>query len=236
MSTLHLVRLKVDPPVLMRFAAEQGLLRHEDDGHGYTLHAWLAAMFGPGAPQPFRLFDRRCEILGYGACDAAQMAGYAQTYAAPAAWSALQPDSLASKPMRVDWVGGERLQVDVLTCPVSRKDGHEKDVFLRALDRLGDDAPPRGDVYLEWFRRQWGDAVVIEYAELTGFGRRRLLRRDQRSVKGGPRASRSLERPFAEFRAVLRVAQPQAFAELLRRGLGRHRAFGFGMLLLSPMV
>jgi CRISPR system Cascade subunit CasE len=236
MSALHLVRLRIDPPALMRFAADQGLLRHEDDGHGYTLHAWLAAMFGPHAPQPFRFFERRSEILGYAAADAARLASHAQTYAMPTAWAALQADSLASKPMRHDWSAGERLQVDVLACPVSRKDGYEKDVFLRALDRLGDDAPARGEVYVDWFRRQLGDAVAIEQAELMGFGRRRLLRRDQRGADGGARPARSLERPFAEFRAVLSVAQPQTFSDLLRRGLGRHRAFGFGMVLLSPPV
>lgn len=234
MSTLHLVRLKLDPPALMRFASEQGLLRHEDDGHGYTIHAWLAAMFGPYAPKPFRFFDRRGEILGYASTDATHLAGYAQTYAVPTAWAALQGDTLASKPMRDDWTAGERLQVDVLSCPVSRKDGHEKDVFLRAIDRLGDEAPARAEVYAEWFCRQWGGSVAIEHVELTGFGRRRLLRRAHRDADGGGRGARSLERPFAEFRAVLNVVQPQPFDEMLARGLGRHRAFGFGMVLLSP--
>jgi CRISPR system Cascade subunit CasE len=30
------------------------------------------------------------------------------------------------------------------------------------------------------------------------------------------------------------VADPAAFAQLLARGVGRHRAFGLGMLLLRP--
>ena len=33
---------------------------------------------------------------------------------------------------------------------------------------------------------------------------------------------------------TLTVRDPQAFATLLARGVGRHRAFGYGMLLLSP--
>jgi CRISPR system Cascade subunit CasE len=236
MTALHLLRLKVDPPALMRFAAEHGLLRHEDDGHGYAVHAWLAAMFGSHAPQPFRFFERRGEILGYASADAAALMTYARTYAAPIAWAVLGSDVPASKPMRNDWAAGERLQVDVLACPVSRKDGCEKDVFLRALDRLGDYAPARGEVYCEWFCRQWSDTVALEHVELTGFGRRQVLRRAQRSADGGPRGARSLERPFAEFRAVLSVLQPQPFGDLMARGLGRHRAFGFGMVLLSPPV
>ncbi|MDD4944986.1 MAG: type I-E CRISPR-associated protein Cas6/Cse3/CasE [Rhodoferax sp.] len=33
----------------------------------------------------------------------------------------------------------------------------------------------------------------------------------------------------------MRVTDPQAFAQLLANGLGRHRTFGFGLLLLRPV-
>jgi CRISPR system Cascade subunit CasE len=36
------------------------------------------------------------------------------------------------------------------------------------------------------------------------------------------------------FEGELQVADAAAFAALLARGVGRHRAFGFGMLLLRP--
>ena len=35
-------------------------------------------------------------------------------------------------------------------------------------------------------------------------------------------------------RGNLIVSDPAAFAQLLTRGIGRHRAYGFGMLLLRP--
>jgi CRISPR system Cascade subunit CasE len=42
-------------------------------------------------------------------------------------------------------------------------------------------------------------------------------------------------RPDATFRGTLRVDDPARFAAAaLARGVGRHRAFGFGMLLLRP--
>ena len=40
--------------------------------------------------------------------------------------------------------------------------------------------------------------------------------------------------PDVVMQGRLRVSDPQAFAQLLARGVGRHRAFGFGMLLLRP--
>lgn len=233
MNSLHLLCLEIKRPALVQFARGQGLLRHDDEGHGYTLHAWLAAMFGAYAPRPFRLLESRAELLGYTAADARTLTEHAQTFASPQAWSALVPESLGTKPMPLTWRPGQRLQVDVLACPVSRKDDSEKDVYLRALDRLGDAAPPRAEVYIDWFRRQWADAVTFEHVELSGLGRHRLLRRGR--AEGEGRRPRSIERPQASFRAVVRVGDAAAFGRLLTRGIGRHRAFGFGMVLLSPV-
>jgi CRISPR system Cascade subunit CasE len=36
------------------------------------------------------------------------------------------------------------------------------------------------------------------------------------------------------FSGLLQVEDAAAFTALLARGIGRHRAFGFGMLLLKP--
>ncbi len=231
MSALCLMRLAIDRPALMRFAQNQRLLDRDDEGFGYTLHAWLAAMFGAHAPKPFRYLDPRGEVLGYVQTNSATLLDHARAFAPPLAHSALVPDSLATKPMPDQWRIGQRLQIEVLACPVSRKDDHEKDVYLRALDRLGDAAPPRGAVYVDWFQRQWAGAVQLEHAELAGVARRKLLRRGHAD---GGRQPRSIERPQALFRAVIRVTSVDAFGELLARGIGRHRAFGFGMVLLSP--
>jgi CRISPR system Cascade subunit CasE len=43
-----------------------------------------------------------------------------------------------------------------------------------------------------------------------------------------------IERPVARITGTLQVETADAFAHLIARGIGRHRAFGFGMLLLRP--
>lgn len=233
MRDLYLMRLRMDQPALMRFAQEQDLMKRADDGFGYLIHAWLAATFDKEAPKPFRHLEASGELLGFTRVPTPELIQCAQSFASPIAWAALEKDSLATKPMPTQWRPGRRLQVEVLACPVTRKDGHEKDIYLRSLDRLGEQAPSRGDVYLEWFRRQWYGAVHIEHAELAGVGRRKLLRRSH--AAGGGRRLCEIERPEALFRAVVQVADGHAFGKLLARGIGRHRAFGFGMPLISPV-
>jgi CRISPR system Cascade subunit CasE len=232
MTSLHLLRLRVQVPTLTQFAAEQGLLTEPDDGFGYVMHAWLAALFGKNAPKPFRYFESKSELLGYSFMDGPDLLSIAQTFASPLSWSALSPNSLVTKPMPTEWRPDLRIQIEVLACPISRKDGHEKDVYLRAVDNLGADAPRREEVYLEWFRHQCAGAVQFEHLELAGVGRSQLLRRS-RSVDGGRRLL-NIERPHAHFRAIVRIVDSEAFAALLARGVGRHRAFGFGMPLIAP--
>lgn len=230
MTLLHLLRIPVVAPRLLRFAVDHGITQ-EEDGLGYTLHAWFAALFGEGAPKPFRYMERRQEVLAYSGASAGEWLERAQAFASPHAWAALDPGGLVSKPMPAVWRSGQRVHVEVLACPVARQGDEEKDLYLRALDRLGDQAPSRGEVYLNWFSAQWSRAVAFEQVELLGMqARTRLLRR----ARNGHNRLRIVERPQALFAGNAEVQDGEAFHDLLARGIGRHRAFGFGMVLISP--
>jgi CRISPR system Cascade subunit CasE len=105
----------------------------------------------------------------------------------------------------------------------------EIDAFIHAtLTALNDVKVDREAVYVHWLERelQREGASSLNTARLPEF-RRELMRRD-----GGAR----VERPNAVLEGELTVRDPVAFRALLARGLGRHRAFGFGMLLLRPPV
>lgn len=230
MSSLHLVRIPVNIPHLLRFAHEHGIVQ-EDPTLGYTLHAWLTALFGQQAPKPFRYMERRGEVLGYARQPAAELLKWAQAFASAQAWVTLDTEGVASKPMPGEWRSGQRLWLEVLTCPVSRKDDEEKDVYLRALDRMGANTPPRPEIYCQWFAAQWGEAIELQKVQLLGMTDRSPLLR--RSRKSGNHL-RHVERPQALFGADAVVHDGRAFAEKLARGIGRHRAFGFGMVLLAP--
>ena len=65
-------------------------------------------------------------------------------------------------------------------------------------------------------------------ADSTRFALPRVGRRD------ASRRLRWVEGPDTVMSGELQTSDPDAFARLLARGIGRHRAFGFGMLLLRP--
>jgi len=95
-------------------------------------------------------------------------------------------------------------------------------------------APPgafdgtRESVYLDWLGERLARAAVLERdaCRLASFRR-------TRTIRGAARRKPS-ERPDAVLHGVLRVVDAAAFGDLLQRGVGRHRAYGYGMLLLRP--
>ena len=46
--------------------------------------------------------------------------------------------------------------------------------------------------------------------------------------------TRASEGPHAVMRGSLTIADPSAFSRMLAQGVGRHKAYGYGMLLLRP--
>lgn len=212
---------------------------------GYLVHSELAALFGELGPKPFRVLEptsgRTLSVLAYSERSKDELVEHARAFADPAAWDACDWDRLCAKQLPADWRTGQRLGFELRACPVLRmakageqhQRGAEVDAFLAACWAAGPKVEvEREAVYRDWLRRQLepSGAVKLEAVRLRGFRRSWLLRQTQ----GSERTPKRFERPDALFEGVLEIADPAAFGRLLARGVGRHRAFGFGMLLLRP--
>lgn len=257
--TAPLYMLKLEPQ--MAKLAAWSYARHlagRDGDLGYALHAALAAVFGKDAPKPFRLREARSAaggheaepsaLFAYSAIDEVTLRDHA-ALAEPDVFAALGLDSLAVKPMPTTWVAGRSLDFEVRIRPVirshqtgDRSRNRERDVFLAALP---DEAPTarssarvdREGVYRLWLERELergGAARALPGSlRMTAFRRTRVHRRG-RANESGKRPSSEREGPDAIFTGTLQITDGLAFAALVGRGIGRHRAFGFGMLLLRP--
>lgn len=251
MTALHLVRLGLDAQKLYVFARRSGAAgRSIDDG--YAVHALLAALFDHGtkdattrvAPKPFHIASagtRTLDVLGYTRLDHAALTERARSFADPLAWGVCDLEALSSKPMPVEFKVGTRLGFSVRTCPIRRiarrgpmtKDRAEVDAFLARSWEVGPDVPlDREEVYRTWLTEELGKegAATLVTATMSNFHLGRMHRRTQ----GDERRRREPQRPDVTFDGVLEVTGPVAFAGRLARGVGRHRAFGFGMVLLRP--
>lgn len=234
-----MIDLPLDAARLMRFAHRQGHRLTAGEDFGYAAHAWLAATLGEQAPKPFRLLENQqgLRMLGYASQSIEALIDHANVFAEPDALRVCAWADAAGKSMPNNWQSGRRLGFEVRACPISRAE-RERDVYLVAVGRAqttGTEPPSRPQVYVEWIIRQLGKEnaakIVPNAIDLIGFQR---VRSQRLAHSTGGSKHRSIERPDALFAGELTIDNPESFAHLLIRGIGRHRAFGFGMLLLRP--
>lgn len=245
MSGLHLVEIRTDVSRLMAFARVHGIPHFAEDDLGYTVHLWLVAAFGDLAPKPWRLWTGRryhTRILGYASTDAAALRTRLREFADPSAYTVVpHPEQFIQSRIMPAWQTGRRLGFEVQCCPIGRSGATrmEKDIFLVRADQRPSAPLSREVVYLEWAQDQLeqGRAATVERMELRGFRLVHLVRLTHNGSAEEPgRRPRILTRPQARLTGELTVNEPPAFTRLLQAGVGRHRAFGYGMLLLRPSV
>ena len=254
--TTYLIYAPLDMRAVNRWAGQRGLVQRGAFDEGYAFHILLSEMFGKATLRPFRLFAserrRTATLYAYADTDEHALRRTAEVTATPDCLTALDPQKLLSKRMPGKFQSGQRLGFDIRVRPVRRlrdelqdhgsgqvlAKGAEVDVFrVSALHRFphgraDEDAnarkagETRGKIYTEWLAERFGNAVVIDenQCRLAAFRRTRVLRGDGVGPEG----------PDATFHGVLTVREPTEFSARVRNGVGRHKAYGFGMLLLRP--
>ena len=253
MTVLNLIRVPIATDALARWAGDRGwVLRHGGIAtfdEGRALHHLVDEVLGPRTLRPFRLFvpPRRIagNLYGYSRLDAEDLRDAARTYALPDHLNVLSPDRIECKAMPETWRIGQQLGFDLRARPIRRLrndleipsrrlgKGAEIDSFLlEALRRYPGDPDgmaranrTREVVYLDWLAERLAPAATLD---------RRASRLDRFRRVRVARESSSPEGPDATIHGTLRVSRSAAFAELLARGVGRHCAYGYGMLLLRP--
>lgn len=263
MTPLHLIRLPVCLEELSRFATTRrigwtprkgraGQVSGVSFDEGRVLHHLLSEMFGKGVLQPFRLLAapgaRTANLYAYAAACSDELREAAASYAMPDALAVCDPAGLQAKAMPQAWRAGQRLGFDIRIRPIRRlmkpltqsdgsafSKGAEVDAFLvealRSFPAPGDGEGSmaesgrfRETVYAEWLAAQLGEAARLDAVpRLARFRRSRVARNGAGS-----------DGPDATLHGTLTVGDPAIFAEKLAKGVGRHRAYGYGMLLLRP--
>lgn len=238
--SLHLIELPLSLAALNRWAAARDFGRGLFD-EGLALHHLLGEVFGPAMLQPFRLMvaprARLGTIYAYAARPAEALRETASSVIGPSEAGVVTLTDLRSTPRPASiWKEGLRLGFDLKARPVVRLNsaidsaegrfpkGAEVDAFLAETLRQ-DQARPREAVYLDWLAARLAPVAELERGttRLSAFQRVRNLR-----------AGRRIEGPDAVIHGTLIIRDPAGFAALLARGVGRHRSYGYGMLLLRP--
>ncbi len=229
---------------LIRFATREHLLPPGGD-LGYAFHTVFSGALGELSPKPFawcapgtRSGGSGGRVLCYSSSPLPALMEHASSFAEPTLRTLLNVESAASKAMPDEFAEGTRLGFRVRIRPVVRTGkardgtgGKERDAYIDGTTGREHETG-RATCYLQWMEaRLLAGGASMEHGTLDSFTLSRIMTRDRSGKKSRRDAPTG---PDAVAMGTLTVTDSKQFQVLLGRGVGRFRAFGFGMLLLSP--
>lgn len=245
MTAIEVAQVPIGLPAAVRWfrgfwPAEGPWARDE----GFLVKSALTELFGTeAAPRPWRvqtrLDDGRVLVVGYARHDAQALRERAML-ALPGLRAAVEADAIMTAPLSVP-AAGRRVQGWVSLCPTRRTDlaadgaagrRRELDAYLAEVERArrgGGPPPAREEVYADYLRTALDGALDVGPVAMRAFAIARMARKD-----AAGRPTRQVGFPSALLQFEGTVADPGLLRERMAAGIGRARAFGFGMLLLRP--
>ncbi|WP_103021438.1 type I-E CRISPR-associated protein Cas6/Cse3/CasE [Salinibacter altiplanensis] len=259
-DTFHMVQLYLDPRRLVQLGKMQGLpLARTDTNYlvhcalgelfGDDAPKPFFVDDDPRTVEETAEYhdDRHVRVLGYADADDDMLQQEAKLSPNPTIGNLYDKDRLDSHEMLSSFRKGRRLQFELRACPVIRKasagegvnqngetrtwdEGDELDAFLAKAWSQPEKDLNREKVYRKWLSDQFdhrgGATSDPDQIAMTRFSIERMTRR----THGADRSVETIKRPDVTLTGTLQVTDSDAFVNLLRSGLGRHKSFGYGML------
>ena len=254
--TLNMICLGLNPSALSLWGH-----RHRKGGDPrYLVHAATRKVFGQFGPQPFCIQAESNRILGY--CETTDTVLREKLDMCkdidPLLSTVFRLPEICTRTMPSTWHNGSRYRFMVQCRPTTRfhwrsekpsqdRPYIESDAWLykmfndwsRTDKRLSlreyrlQHRAEMESVYTEWLRDHLMPAATVENVTIVGSRNTTLTSRGGKKHEEAPKQSRTRKWPETTFSGTLTVQDPALFDKLIRQGVGRHAAFGFGMLLLQ---
>ena len=251
--TLNLIHVPIDLRRFNMWLGQRDLIRRGQIDLGFGLHIYLSSIFGPKAIQPFRLFAnerrRNGSLYGYTEFDSDVLRERWEEFAPPDCLEVVSIKSLRSKIMPTQFEIGRTVGFDIRIRPVRRirqelvdhthglsyAPYSELDAYIQhrlrreqsgkaKLEETDTRDTTRDEVYRVWLDERLGEAAKLRDFRLTEFQRTRVNRGRGRLVEG----------PDVTAVGTLEVQDETAFEKVISNGVGRHKSYGYGMMLLRP--
>ena len=231
MTTLNLMQAKIDPVRLARWSVEQKISDLDR-----AAHCLVYGTFGAErVPKPFLMKAERTSpletgtVLAYTELEETELRELAKRNQKLAIESVMPPEGIRTTTIPDRWRPGTKFRFSVRIRPTQRgkwmERQAERDIYLER-----DGEMTRGELYCQWvaeiIEKQGGAGPEAETLAMNQFTIRRIRRQRTSGYTLGPDATIS---------GALEVRDSERFSQLLATGIGRHRAYGYGMVLLQPM-
>lgn len=214
----NLIQIPLSAREFGRWMGQRGL-QDLDTG----LHTFVTGLFGRSVLQPYRYFESRGEdaalIYGYAISTAEELNDMVAITATPGMEDVLTGEIRSKVMPRLS--RGQRIGFDLRTIPTRRRDGRERDAHAIDLDM--ERGRTREESYHAWLAERLAGCAEIEQSRVSRFEKMRTRRKGTKITV-----------PSINMQGTVSVTDPEAFSALLLAGIGRHKAYGYGQMLLRP--
>lgn len=258
-SVLAVVRVAFSRFDLARIGKR--ILPGEQADSGYITHCALTGLWGDRAPRPFMLEHERITsshlpVLGYVNVPAeyvrqdqidqlrSELVDMAKISASVDCFNSVDWSAFQAKPLPSRWTNGRFFQFRTRCCPIQRIQGRDRDVYSPRRGTYDVSDRDRARAYQLWLASllERDGIVRVHNTNLLSWKKTKVFRRTQRKFEvneyetthGFARRPVVFEIPEATFNGLLEIVDADRFNEFLRRGVGHHRGFGYGMITLTP--
>ena len=231
---IYMIRAQLDSAQLNNWIRGRNIYGGKPPDLGYALHKLLAELFGAIAPRPYRVksggAQGRLTLYGYSPANADALRQFITEFAAPSQMDVIPSHTIESKPMPIMFEEGRRLGYEIHIRPMRRSNRNiEVDAAVSPIDDDGNPTHPNrkpAEAYAFWLKRRLeANGAKMTSAKIMRAGRAWAIRTKNAKPKLGPAATMSGE---------LTVINPKIFAQAIAQGIGRHKAYGYGMIMLHP--
>ena len=221
-------------------AKNRGLVNNRFVDVGLAMHILLTSVFSKGTVQPYRVMSSarrsRGSFYAYTNATTDELVGIANLVIGPDSAGVLDLDAMSSRALPVV-EADQRVGFDIKVRPTRRSNGHEADACLMhgrewvdrdsysSCDNDRVTTSIREKTYSKWLAERLRGVADVNMCRLAHF-------RKSRAAFG--RNRNAIHLPDATLHGDMTVLDPVAFQEKLRTGIGRHKAYGYGMILLRP--
>ena len=223
---MRVLMIDIDAKGVTEWAKSVNIPRHDS---GYLMHAYMRQLFKDDAPQPFvvSIGDRIANVEGV------------MPESADTSSFITNPDVISVRDKEVDLPhAGETVAFRVRLCPVMRNGSSGKEVeadafivMMRRAEAAGQTPPKRMQVYRQWASGRFADCLNVSKAYVERYEQIRPCRRGAPGHVGAPAAIGW--RSVVDVSIVGTVTDAERFAYFARHGVGRHKAFGFGYIMIA---
>ncbi|MDE2780365.1 MAG: type I-E CRISPR-associated protein Cas6/Cse3/CasE [Chloroflexota bacterium] len=228
MSGIYLMKADLSLINMARWAAEE---RHSDPDR--TAHCLLVESFGPeAAPRPFVIMAReengqpQGSLLAYTCRTAEELRESAERHQRLAHAAVLDPETIRTVRTPSEWEEGQTLEFEIRVRPVkrssNRQHGQEQDFFLASPEGSN-----RTEIYCTWLASTMSRQGALSADPENMIVKRLALRRVRRQNASGWHTA-----PDVTIVGTAKVMNPELMEQAMTKGLGRHKGYGYGMLLL----